>query len=60
MWHQSTLRELAYPGGHGDVGVAGSDVGDASREAYFRGGAAVLLGSISLGDLPSTAAEADI
>lgn len=42
------------------MGVAGPDVGDASREAYFRGRAAVLLGSVSLGDLPSTAAETDI
>lgn len=55
VWHRCTLKELAEPGGHGDVGVAGRDVGDAGREAYFRGRAALLLDSVSLGDLPSAA-----
>ena len=56
VWHQCTLKEPAEPSGHGDVGIAGRDVGDAGREAYLRGRAALLLDSISLGDLPSTAA----
>lgn len=60
VWHQCTLKEPAEPGGHGDVGVAGRYVGDARREAYLRGCAALLLDSVSLGDLPSTAAETDI
>lgn len=30
VWHWCTLKEPAEPGGHGDVGVAGRDVGDAS------------------------------
>lgn len=56
VWHWCTLKEPAEPGGHGDVGVAGRDVGDAGREAYLRGRAALLLDSVSLGKLPSTAA----
>lgn len=56
VWHQCTLKKPAEPGGHGDVGVAGRYVGDARREAYLRGCAALLLDSVSLGDLPSTAA----
>ena len=51
VWHQYTLKEPAEPGGHGDVGIAGRDVGDAGREAYLRGRAALLLDSVSLGDL---------
>lgn len=56
VWHRCTLKEPAEPGGHGDVGVSGPDVGDAGREAYLWGRAALLLDSVSLGDLPSTAA----
>lgn len=48
------------PGGRGDVGVAGRDVGDADREAYLHGRVALLLDGVSLGDLPSAAAEEDI
>lgn len=60
VWHQCMLKEPAEPGGHGGVGVAGRDVGDAGREAYLRSRAALFLDSVSLGDLPSTAAETDI
>lgn len=56
VWHQCTPKEPAAPGGHGDVGVAGRDVGDTRREEYLRSGAALLLDSVSLGDLPSAAA----
>lgn len=56
VWHRCTLKELAEPGGHGDVGIAGPDVGDAGGEAYLWGRAALLLDRVSLGDLPSTAA----
>lgn len=58
--HGCTLKEPAEPGGHGDVDISGPDVGDACREAYLRGRAALLLDSVSLGDLPSTEAETDI
>lgn len=60
VWHRCTLKEPAEPGGHGDVGISGPDVGDAGREAYLRGRAALLLDGVSLGDLPSTEAETDI
>lgn len=56
VWHGCTLQKPAEPGGHGDVGVAGPHVGDAGREAYLWGRAALLLDRVSLGDLPSTAA----
>lgn len=60
VWHRCTLKEPVEPGGHGDVGVAGRDVGDADREAYLHGRVALLLDGVSLGDLPSAAAEEDI
>lgn len=60
VWHRCTLKEPAEPGGHGDVGIAGRFVGDTGREAYLRGRAALLLDGVSLGDLPSTAAEKNI
>lgn len=50
------FTEPAEPGGRGDVGVAGPVVGDAGREAYLRGRAAVLLDRVLLGDLPGAAA----
>lgn len=56
VWHCCTLQERAEPGGHGDVGVARPDVGDAGREAHLWGRAALLLDRVPLGDLPGAAA----
>lgn len=43
-------------GDHGDVGIGGRYVGLPCGEANLRGGFALFLDRVSLGDLPSTAA----
>lgn len=43
-------------GDHGDVGIGGRFVGLPRGEANLRGGVALFLGRLSLGDLPGTAA----
>lgn len=60
VWDRSTLKERVELGDHGDVGIGGRYVGLPCGEANLRSGVALFLDRLSLGDLPSTAAEKDI
>lgn len=56
VWDRSTLKELVELGDHGDVGIGGRYGGLPCGEANLRGGVALFLDRVSVGDLPSTAA----
>lgn len=56
VWHRCTPKERVRLGDHGDVGIGGRYVGLSCGEANLRGGVALFLDRVSLGDLPSTEA----